>query len=212
MRKKTIFALVCCICVALIIFLIFSMIANSQPQRGEPLPTPTPTPTPVATATPTATPESATPEPTETPLPEPQDTPDGVKYGDWLGTVSVEGTRINCNLYYGDSETQFSKGAGARAESDCALPGQSGTLFIGGHTGSYFSDLGSAQIGGIITVSTYWGDYLYKITNTAVIEETQTDLCGWGATEETCILYTCYPLGMIQPTPYRYLVYAEPIN
>lgn len=90
---------------------------------------------------------------------------DSVQYGDKLGRIWVEGTNVDCALYWGDSEGQFGRGAGCRAESDCVLPGENGTVFIGGHTGTYFSDLGSTQLGAIIHLETDWGDFTYKVTD-----------------------------------------------
>lgn len=75
------------------------------------------------------------------------DARDRIQYGDKLGRIWIEETDVDCDLYWGDSETQFSRGAGCRSESDCVLPGENGTVFIGGHTGSYFSDLGSTELG-----------------------------------------------------------------
>lgn len=79
---------------------------------------------------------------------------DTVSYGDKLGRIWVEGTKVDCALYWGDSESQFSRGAGCRAESDCVLPGENGTVLIGAHTGTYFSDLGSVQLGAMIHLET----------------------------------------------------------
>lgn len=137
---------------------------------------------------------------------------DSVRYGDKLGRVWVEGTNVDCALYWGDSETQFSRGAGCRAESDCVLPGENGTVFIGGHTGSYFSDLGSTQIGSIIHLETDWGDFTYQVTDMQVIQETDVDKVRLGATEPSVILYTCYPFGILTHTPQRYAVYADPVS
>lgn len=137
---------------------------------------------------------------------------DSVQYGDKLGRVWVEGTNVDCALYWGDSETQFSRGAGCRAESDCVLPGENGTVFIGGHTGTYFSDLGSTQLGAIIHLETDWGDFTYQVTEMQVIQETDIDKVRLGATEPSVILYTCYPFGILTHTPQRYAVYADPVN
>ena len=112
---------------------------------------------------------------------------DSVQYGDKLGRVWVEGTKVDCDLYWGDSEGQFSRGAGCRAESDCVLPGENGTVFIGGHTGSYFSDLGSTQIGSIIHLETDWGDFTYQVTDMQVILETDIDKVRLNATEPSVI-------------------------
>lgn len=34
----------------------------------------------------------------------------------------------------------------------------------------------------------------------------------WGAEEPSCILYTCYPFGILTHTPQRYAVYADPVS
>ena len=92
------------------------------------------------------------------------------------------------------------------------LPGENGTVFIGAHTGTYFADLGSCQIGAIIHLDTDWGDFAYQITDMQVILETDIDKVRWGATEPSCILYTCYPFGILTHTTQRYAVYAAPVN
>lgn len=100
---------------------------------------------------------------------------ENVQYGDKLGTVWVEGTEIDCDLYWGDSNTQFDAGAGCHAENGCVLPGENGTVFVGAHTGTYFADLGSAEVGARIHLQTDWGDFVYEITETQVIYETDID-------------------------------------
>ena len=137
---------------------------------------------------------------------------EAAQYGDKLGRIWVEGTNVDCGLYLGDDEAEFSRGAGCRAQSDCVLPGENGTVFIGAHTGTYFADLGSCQIGAIIHLDTDWGDFAYQITDMQVILETDIDKVRWGASEPSCILYTCYPFGILTHTTQRYAVYAAPVN
>ena len=137
---------------------------------------------------------------------------EAAQYGDKLGRIWVEGTNVDCGLYLGDDEAEFSRGAGCRAQSDCVLPGENGTVFIGAHTGTYFADLGSCQIGTIIHLDTDWGDFAYQITDMQVILETDIDKVRWGASEPSCILYTCYPFGILTHTTQRYAVYAAPVN
>lgn len=137
---------------------------------------------------------------------------EAAQYGDKLGRIWVEGTNVDCDLYLGDDEAEFSRGAGCRAQSDCVLPGENGTVFIGAHTGTYFGDLGSCQIGAIIHLDTDWGDFAYQITDMQVILETDIDKVRWGASEPSCILYTCYPFGILTHTTQRYAVYAAPVN
>lgn len=135
-----------------------------------------------------------------------------VEYGDKLGTVRVEGTQIDCDLYWGDSNAQFDAGAGCHAADGCVLPGENGTVFIGGHTGTYFADLGSAQVGDRIYLDTDWGNFVYEITEMQVIYETDIDKVRWGAEKPSCILYTCYPFGILTHTDRRYAVYADPVE
>lgn len=137
---------------------------------------------------------------------------ESVEYGDKLGTVRVEGTEIDCDLYWGDGNAQFDAGAGCHASDGCVLPGENGTVFVGGHTGTYFADLGSAEVGDRIYLDTDWGNFVYEITEMQVIYETDIDKVRWGAEEPSCILYTCYPFGILTHTDRRYAVYADPVE
>lgn len=141
-----------------------------------------------------------------------QNAHDTVQDGDKLGRVRVGGTEVDCDLYWGDTGSQFDDGAGCHSADGCVLPGENGTVFIGAHTGTFFSDLGSTEIGAIIHLETDWGSFAYKVTDMQVIQETDIDKVRWGAAEPSCILYTCYPFGILTPTPQRYAVYADPVT
>ena len=135
-----------------------------------------------------------------------------IQEGDEIGRVWVDGTEVDCTMYWGDSGSQFRNGAGVHSADGCVLPGENGTVFVGGHTDSWFLDLKSAEIGSIIHLETPWGNFSYQITETKVIQETEIDQCRWGEQAPSCILYTCYPFGIQTPTDQRYLVYADPLE
>lgn len=135
-----------------------------------------------------------------------------IQEGDEIGRVWVDGTELDCTMYWGDSGSQFRNGAGVHSADGCVLPGENGTVFVGGHTDSWFVDLKSAEIGSIIHLETPWGNFSYQITETKVIQETEIDQCRWGEQAPSCILYTCYPFGIQTPTDQRYLVYADPLE
>ena len=137
---------------------------------------------------------------------------DGIEYGDCIGTVWVEGTEVNCDLYWGDTTSIFRAGAGCSADNGCVMPGENGTVFVGAHTDTYFNKLFDAEVGALIHLDTIYGDFVYQITDFEVIGDTEVDKCRWGATEPSCILYTCYPQGIQTPTRYRYLAYADPVE
>ena len=80
------------------------------------------------------------------------------------------------------------------------------------YLGDSETHLGSCEIGAIIHLETTWGDFAYKITDMQVILETDIDKVRWGAEEPSCILYTCYPFGILTHTTQRYAVYADPVE
>ena len=170
---------------------------------------PAPTPTPAPTPSPTAPP----PTPVPTPEPTPEPTLSTVtldaqpQNDDYVGRLTIEGTAVDCEVYYGDSETQFSKGAGVSMGS--CIPGAGGTVMIGAHTGTYFRDLESVAEGADITITTDYGEYHYTVARCAVVEETDTTAYDLDAEEENIILFTCYPFGILTRTTQRYLVYGD---
>ena len=170
-----------------------------------PAPAPTPSPAPSPTAPP--------PTPAPTPEPTPEPTPPAVTLDahpqddDYIGHLTIEGTVVDCEVYYGDSETQFSKGAGVSMGS--CIPGAGSTVMIGAHTGTYFRDLESVAQGADITITTDYGEYHYTVTRCAVVEETDTTAYDLDAEEENIILFTCYPFGILTRTTQRYLVYGD---
>ena len=133
-----------------------------------------------------------------------------VYYGENYGRLTISGTRVDCNLYYGDSETQFSGGAGTY--TGACVPGQNGAILIGGHTGTYFRDFESAELGADICIETRWGTYHYEITDMQVIRYDDPSAYDLTVDEETVYLYTCYPFGQIAPTSYRYMLYGKLIS
>ena len=100
--------------------------------------------------------------------------------------------------------------ARAARENDCVLPGGNGTVFIGGHTGTYFSDLARRSSVPSFIWRPTGATLPTKVTDMQVIQETDVDKVRWGAEEPSCILYTCYPFGILTHTPQRYASMQTP--
>ena len=83
--------------------------------------------------------------------------------GEAYGHLTISGTAVDCDLYYGDSEAQMSKGAGTYTGAH--IPGENGTILLAGHTGTFFRDFESAEIGADIQIETRYGTYHYEIVN-----------------------------------------------
>lgn len=132
----------------------------------------------------------------------------GMPYvGEAYGRLTISGTKVDCDLYYGDSEAQLSKGGGTY--TGAKIPGQNGTVLVAGHTGNFFRDFESAQIGADIMIETRYGTYHYEIVNMQDARAEDTTAYDLTTPEENIILYTCYPFGQLTPTPFRYFIYGK---
>ena len=133
------------------------------------------------------------------------------KYGDMFGKLMVDSVDIKLNLYYGDGKVQLRNGAALFNGS--FLPGLNKTVLIAGHSIPYFEPLGKVKIGDIIKISTHYGDFEYKITDTKICDANDNsnyDL--QQRVKEQLILYTCYPFEIIGYKPQRLFVYADKIS
>lgn len=194
--------------VAVLGFAVFFVrLVGSKPAEPAPTPSPTPAVTPVPTPSPTPEP---TPAPTPSPTPAPVTLAQYPVVGDKIGHLTISGTVVDCDVYWGDSEAQFALGAGIYAGSH--LPGEGGTILMASHTGTYFRDLESVTEGADITITTDYGEYHYTVTRMAVVQETDTTAYDLDADTENIILYTCYPFGILTRTTQRYFVYGDLVS
>lgn len=132
-------------------------------------------------------------------------------YGDLFGKLIVDSVNIKVNLYYGDGREQLRNGAGLFNGS--FLPGFNRTILIAGHSIPYFEPLGDVKIGDIIKISTHYGDFEYKITNTRIADVNDNNNYDLEQkNQEQLILYTCYPFEIIGYKSQRLFVYADKIN
>ena len=129
------------------------------------------------------------------------------KQGDQYGQLTIEGTTVDAPVFYGDGAKQLNQGVGTYTYG--YLPGQQRTILMGAHTNTWFADLGSAEVGSIITLKTHYGTYKYRIVDTQVKNHQDSSAYDFSRTDENIILYTCYPFGSIGFTPERYFVYGE---
>lgn len=146
---------------------------------------------------------SATPAPDQVTITYPE-------AGDYLGHLTVSGTAVDCDVYYGDSETEFEKGAGTY--KGAKIPGEGGTILMGAHTNTYFRDFESAAVGADVTLVTDYGEYHYTITDMQVATDTDTTAYDLDADRENLIMYTCYPFGTLNYTDERFFVYCDYVS
>lgn len=152
--------------------------------------------------------------PVETPSPKPAaislsdiEVPE---HGEAFGTISSEQLGLNLSLIYGDTNAILKQGAGMYEGSK--LPGSAGQTIICAHnTSKFFGPLENAKAGDIIHLQTSYGEYDYEIAETKVASMYDTSTYDLDTTEETLILYTCYPFYGAPGKKDRLFIYAKRI-
>ncbi|MBO7217406.1 MAG: class D sortase, partial [Clostridia bacterium] len=85
------------------------------------------------------------------------------------------------------------------------------TILASAHNNTYFNCLQYVKVGDEIKIETTYGDYLYEVYLTE-IKSTKDPMYDLAASEETLILYTCYPFTELGITPLRYFVLARLVS
>ncbi|MCH5298548.1 MAG: class D sortase [Ruminococcus sp.] len=127
-----------------------------------------------------------------------------------FGKLSIEGADVDAKLFYGDGTVPLRNGVGIYGGS--FIPGYGKTILVAGHNNTYFNGLKNVKKGDIIKIRTSYGNYEYKITDTAIHDSKNTSAYDLEADYENLILYTCYPFDGLGLTNLRFFVYAEKVK
>ncbi len=131
--------------------------------------------------------------------------------GDQYGELACEKAGLQAPLYYGDSEEILKKGAGTYAGS--YLPGMGGTILVGAHDATFFAPLEKMEKDDVISLTTTYGSYQYRVTKTQVADLMDASAYQISKDGEELVLYTCYPFGVEDEVrEQRFYVYAEKIS
>ncbi len=128
-----------------------------------------------------------------------------------IGTIRVPDAGIECDVIYGDSNSDLYKGACFYPNPQTRIPGGRLQMLLAAHNNAHFHTLGEVQIGSRVYIDTYYGSYEYEVTHTEVVSATDSTKYDLEQTEEELIMYTCYPFDMLSSTPYRFFVYCKPV-
>ncbi len=92
-----------------------------------------------------------------------------------------------------------------------ALPGRPGNVGISGHRDTFFRPLRNIRENDIITLTTLFGEYRYRVVSTEVVDP--YDVAVLNATgNEVLTLVTCYPFYFVGTAPDRFIVRAERVT
>ena len=107
-------------------------------------------------------------------------------YGDEYAQIYIHDSKGE--VYFGDSSSILKKGVGQKSSS--YLPGEGKTTILSGHNTGVFKELSSLKKGNKIIIETVYGKFIYKVSDSEVVKETNVSVL---EKEYDLILYTCYP-------------------
>jgi sortase A len=92
-----------------------------------------------------------------------------------------------------------------------ALPGQPGNVGISGHRDTFFRPLRNIRRNDIITLTTLFGEFRYRVVSTRVVGPSNVTVLDPGVSE-ILTLVTCYPFYFVGSAPNRFIVRAERVT
>jgi sortase A len=82
---------------------------------------------------------------------------------------------------------------------------------ISGHRDTFFRPLRNIQRNDIITFTTVFGEYRYRVVSTRVVAPSNVKVLDAGG-NEMLTLVTCYPFYFVGSAPNRFIVRAERVT
>ncbi len=128
-------------------------------------------------------------------------------YNEHYAMIDIYGRKVK--VFFSDGNSALNKGAGQSMGS--MPPGFGRPILLGGHNNSYFKNLKKYVVGDIITITTNYGVYYYRVYETKIASRDDRAAQHLDNQKEELILYTCYPFTTLRLTKRRYFVYAEKI-
>jgi sortase A len=92
-----------------------------------------------------------------------------------------------------------------------ALPGQRGNVGVSAHRDTLFRPLRNIRQHDIITFTTAFGEYRYRVVSILVVRPSDVAVLDQVNTE-VLTLVTCYPFYYVGPAPSRFIVRAERVG
>ncbi|MBP5288908.1 MAG: class D sortase [Clostridia bacterium] len=132
------------------------------------------------------------------------------KRGDLFARLSIDSCGIEDDVYFGGTDAAANRSLVQYYGSH--IPGFGKPILIGGHNNRSFRLLGEIAEGDVITITTGYGIYQYRVTYTRILKASDPGSISLSQNKEQLILYTCYPFTTLTLTPDRFFVYADKIS
>lgn len=131
-------------------------------------------------------------------------------YGTHYAELEIAESNVKAPVYFGDSDSVLRKGLGQYLGS--MIPGYGKPILISGHNNTFFKNLKNVKVGDNIKITTSYGVYEYKVTNSKIANANDKSAYDLGQEKEELILYTCYPFDALGLINKRYFVYADKVS
>ena len=129
--------------------------------------------------------------------------------GGLIGRIDIPRLGLSAIVIEGTSATSLRRAVGHITGT--ALPGQPGNVGISGHRDTFFRPLRNIRRNDIITLTTLFGEYRYRVVSTRVVRpDSVAELDP--SRDELLTLVTCYPFYFVGPAPNRFIVRAERVG
>ncbi len=129
--------------------------------------------------------------------------------GDVVGVLQIPRFEAQLPIVEGTDPDELEKGVGHFLGS--SYPGELGQIVLSGHRDTVFLRLGELELGDKFVVSLPYGDFMYEIYDTKIVDKDDTTIITLQKETEELILTTCYPFTLTGRAPERYIVYAKPV-
>ncbi|KYP79603.1 class D sortase [Ferroacidibacillus organovorans] len=127
--------------------------------------------------------------------------------GSGIGLIRIPTLSLTAPIVQGTADVDLQRAVGHLPNS--ALPGQIGRGVLAAHNATWFRHINHLRVGDVLIVNTMYGQFIYRVTGHQIVR-TGTALANSASPE--IVLETCYPLGALYLTPYRYLVKAQLVS
>jgi sortase A len=123
-----------------------------------------------------------------------------------VGRIDVP--RLGLSVIVAEGVDTLTLGRAAGHIPGTALPGQPGNVGIAAHRDTFFRPLRNISQNDLITLTTLFGVYRYRVVSTKVVSPYNIEVLDPGE-NEILTLVTCYPFDFVGAAPNRFIVRAE---
>jgi sortase A len=126
-----------------------------------------------------------------------------------IGRIDIPRLGLSAMVIEGTSAHNLRRAVGHITGT--ALPGQPGNVGISGHRDTFFRPLRNIHRDDIITLTTLFGEFRYRVVSTRIVGPSNVTVLEPGG-NDSLTLVTCYPFYFVGAAPNRFIVRADRVT